>query len=215
MGEVKGNGNLDELIVTNSYPVPFEEDREDKSVWYFDRIYADEMYRMIHKVNSLETVVGFYSTAKEVVACDKNIGDVVVSMGCRNPVLILADVNANDISPLTTCYRYDPLSTTRHWTHISHKMTPLEIEKVAVSYLSRQSKMVENYSGTLTEGEITMKQISNSTGELCKCLQSTRDFVAGIGDKLTVYDEKVLDQISDLCASWASVNNSSGSLSKE
>eukprot|EP00766_Chilomastix_caulleryi_P001334 gnl/Chilomastix_caulleri/2307.p1 GENE.gnl/Chilomastix_caulleri/2307~~gnl/Chilomastix_caulleri/2307.p1 ORF type:complete len:92 (+),score=17.24 gnl/Chilomastix_caulleri/2307:74-349(+) len=60
-----------------------------------------------------------------------------------------------------------------------------------------------------------MKQISNSTGELCKCLQSTRDFVAGIGDKLTVYDEKVLDQISDLCASWASVNNSSGSLSKE
>jgi 26S proteasome regulatory subunit N8 len=59
MGEYGDNGVLD---VTNCYAVPFEEDKDDPSIWFFDHIYHENMYNMMRKINGREKIIGWYST---------------------------------------------------------------------------------------------------------------------------------------------------------
>ena len=50
------------LDVTNSFGVPFEEDKKDPNIWFLDHNYLENMYNMFRRVNAKERVLGFYST---------------------------------------------------------------------------------------------------------------------------------------------------------
>jgi hypothetical protein len=45
--------------------VPFDEDDKDKSVWFLDHDYLENMYGMFKKVNARERVVGWYHTGPQ------------------------------------------------------------------------------------------------------------------------------------------------------
>ena len=49
LGNWRSKGVLD---VSNSFAVPFDEDDKDKSVWFMDHDYMDNMYNMFRKVSS-------------------------------------------------------------------------------------------------------------------------------------------------------------------
>ena len=65
LGEKDKRGRID---VTNSFGVPFEEDKRDPNVWFVDHNYVEEMANMFRKVSGKERVVGFYSTGCVIVA---------------------------------------------------------------------------------------------------------------------------------------------------
>lgn len=59
MGSYGDNNVLD---VTNCYAVPFEEDLQEPSVWFFDHIYHENMFNMMRKINGNEKIIGWYSS---------------------------------------------------------------------------------------------------------------------------------------------------------
>ena len=50
---------------TNSFAVPFEEDKNE-GVWFLDSNYLENMFAMFKKVAAKEAIVGFYSTGPKV-----------------------------------------------------------------------------------------------------------------------------------------------------
>ncbi|KAH8019545.1 hypothetical protein HPB51_019972 [Rhipicephalus microplus] len=54
LGSWKEKGVLD---VSNSFAVPFDEDERDKTVWFLDHDYLENMYSMFKKVNGKSLVV--------------------------------------------------------------------------------------------------------------------------------------------------------------
>ena len=62
MGEYGDNGVLE---VTNCYAVPFEEDKDEPSIWFFDHIYHEQMFNMMRRINSREKILGWYSTGPQ------------------------------------------------------------------------------------------------------------------------------------------------------
>merc|ERR1712110_907321 len=49
-----------EIDISNSFAVPFDEDEKDPTVWFFDHQYLETMYAMFKKVNAKERIVGWY-----------------------------------------------------------------------------------------------------------------------------------------------------------
>jgi len=63
LGEYSDNNTLQ---VTNSYAVPFEEEKNEPDVWFFDHIYLENMYEMQNRINSRERIVGWYSSGPKI-----------------------------------------------------------------------------------------------------------------------------------------------------
>jgi len=74
MGEYGDKGVLE---VTNCYAVPFEEDKDEPDIWFFDHIYHENMYNMMRKINSREKIIGWYSTGPEIKKCDIAINEII------------------------------------------------------------------------------------------------------------------------------------------
>ena len=65
VGVLLGSTTYGVVDVTNSFAVPFEEDKSD-GVWFLDANYLEEMAGMFRKVAAKEEIVGFYSTGPKV-----------------------------------------------------------------------------------------------------------------------------------------------------
>lgn len=87
--------------ITNCYAVPFEEDRNDNSVWFLDHNYHEVMLSMLKKVNAKEIVVGWYTTGTKFKSHDVDINEVMRKY-CTNPVLVVIDVEHSDELALPT-----------------------------------------------------------------------------------------------------------------
>jgi proteasome lid subunit RPN8/RPN11 len=74
MGEYGDKGVLE---VTNCYAVPFEEDKDEPDIWFFDHIYHENMYNMMRKINSREKIIGWYSTGPDIKKCDIAINEII------------------------------------------------------------------------------------------------------------------------------------------
>jgi len=74
MGEYGDKGVLE---VTNCYAVPFEEDKDEPDIWFYDHIYHENMYNMMRKINSREKIVGWYSTGPDIKKSDIAINEII------------------------------------------------------------------------------------------------------------------------------------------
>mgnify|MGYP003905828309 FL=1 len=74
MGEYGDNGVLE---VTNCYAVPFEEEKDDENIWFFDHIYHENMFNMMRKINSREKIIGWYSTGPDIKESDIQINEIL------------------------------------------------------------------------------------------------------------------------------------------
>ena len=66
-----------ELDVSNSFAVPFDEDEKDPTVWYLDHQYLEQMYAMFKKVNAKERILGWYHTGPKLHPNDVAINDLI------------------------------------------------------------------------------------------------------------------------------------------
>ena len=98
MGEYGDNGVLD---VTNCYAVPFEEDKDDPSIWFFDHIYHENMYNMMRKINGREKIIGWYSTGPQIKRSDIEINEILRRYN-TSPVFVVIRVNYEEQISLPT-----------------------------------------------------------------------------------------------------------------
>lgn len=69
-------GNNYTINVTNSFALPFEEDRENDNVWFLDHNYINNMYDMFKKINAKEKIVGWYHTGAKLNSSDLKIHQI-------------------------------------------------------------------------------------------------------------------------------------------
>jgi len=98
LGEYGDKGMLE---VTNCYAVPFEEDKDDPSIWFFDHIYHENMYNMMRKINGREKIIGWYSTGPDIKRSDIEINEILRRYN-TSPVFVVIRVNDEEQISLPT-----------------------------------------------------------------------------------------------------------------
>lgn len=141
---------------TNSFAVPFEEDRKNPAVFYLDHNYLENMLGMFRKINAKERVVGFYSTGPQIRPNDLRIHAIMkrfLPAGTSTPpVFVIIDVRPDRQSIPTTAYRVveeldvkDNKVTTsssdsqvhKTFAHVPSLIGAMEAEEVGVEHLLR------------------------------------------------------------------------------
>ena len=77
--------------ITNCYPLPFEEDPQDKKVWYVDHVFNEKMFEMFQQINSKEKIIGWFSSGPKIRPHDIEINEVFRKY-CDKPVFVIIDV---------------------------------------------------------------------------------------------------------------------------
>lgn len=78
--------------MTNCYAVPFEEEKDDDSIWFFDHIYHEKMYNMMRRINGKEVIIGWYSTGPEIKKNDIDINEILRKYN-TSPCFVVIRVN--------------------------------------------------------------------------------------------------------------------------
>lgn len=85
------------------YPVPFEEDDKDPSVWFLDHNYVESMNEMFKKVNAREKLIGWYHSGPKLRASDLKINELFKRY-TPNPLLVIIDVQPKEAGVPTDAY---------------------------------------------------------------------------------------------------------------
>jgi 26S proteasome regulatory subunit N8 len=155
VGTLLGEYEKGVLNITNCFAVPFE---EDKSIWFLDHIYHEDMYGMYRKINAKEKIVGWYSSGPRIKKADIEIHEKF-RLYNTNPVLVVTKVQENDsLSIPTEAYSSieevnDEGQLVKNFIHIPSSIDASEAEAVGVEHLLRDIKDV-------SVGDLS-KQVSN------------------------------------------------------
>ncbi|XP_063933653.1 26S proteasome non-ATPase regulatory subunit 7-like [Zophobas morio] len=150
LGSVKNNV----LDVSNSFAVPFEEDRTNPKVWFVDHNYVENMYYMFRKINAREKLVGWYHTGSSLRQNDLEINELFKRF-MSNPLLCTIDVQPKEEGLPTSAYMAveeindDGSPTMKTFAHISSEIGAEEAEEIGVEHLLRDIK--DTMTGTLSQ----------------------------------------------------------------
>ncbi|KAH6945437.1 hypothetical protein HPB50_008448 [Hyalomma asiaticum] len=133
LGSWKEKGVLD---VSNSFAVPFDEDDKDKTVWFLDHDYLENMYSMFKKVNARERIVGWYHTGPNLHPSDIPINELVRRY-CSTSVSICCFVHKIRAhrNCLNLVYKCDGTPTTKTFEHVPSEIGAEEAEEVVIGTL--------------------------------------------------------------------------------
>jgi 26S proteasome regulatory subunit N8 len=144
VGVLLGESDKGRVDCTNSFAVPFEEDSRDKTVWFLDHDFLEEMAHMFKRINVREKIVGFYSTGPLIKPADLNIADLV-SNYCKNPVFAIIDIRAEreeEGLPVKAYSTVEKVSesggeTEKVFKYIRSEVGAFDAEEVGVEHLLR------------------------------------------------------------------------------
>ena len=92
VGALLGEVEKGVLQVTNSYALPFE---EDKDIWFMDHVYHEDMFCMFRRINAKEKIVGWYSSGPTIKKPDIEINEKFRAYN-SNPVMVVTNVQEDD-----------------------------------------------------------------------------------------------------------------------
>lgn len=165
--------NTDEIHVTNSYALPFEEDPRDPKVWYLDHNYHEQMYLMFKKINTKEKIIGWYSTGPSTKVADLDIHELFRRY-CADPLYLIVDVTADDLeclsSPITAYFSMDEPNNIlrKKFVHAPCTVGAFEAEEVGVEHLLRDlkntsiSSLITQISDTINSCKILVSKLKES-----------------------------------------------------
>jgi 26S proteasome regulatory subunit N8 len=142
LGEYGDQGVLE---VTNCYAVPFEEEKDDQSIWFFDHIYHERMFNMMRRINGREKIIGWYSTGPDIRQSDIAINEILRRYN-TSPCFVVIRVNDEEqISIPTEAYFSEEQTDSngqinRQFIHIPSTIGATEAEEVGVEHLLRDIK---------------------------------------------------------------------------
>ena len=204
--------------MTNSFGVPFEEDKKDPNIWFLDHNYLENMYGMFRRVNAKERVLGFYSTGPGIRPADLNIDALFrrLEFGPKHPVLVVVDIKPDAQGVPVKAYRtVDTLAEKegrddqegggaegggqRTFVHISAETGATEAEEVGVEHLLRD---INDPSKSTLGGKIAHK--AHGIKELTRRLEKMRDYLQAVLDgKLEARLRRIHDVISQFLSAVA------------
>lgn len=186
------------LDVSNSFAVPFDEDDKDKSVWFLDHDYLENMYGMFKKVNARERVVGWYHTGPKLHQNDIAINELVRRY-CPNSVLVIIDAKPKDLGLPTEAYiaveevHDDGTPTSKTFEHVPSEIGAEEAEEVGVEHLLRDIK--DTTVGSLSQ-KIT-NQLQGLKG-LNAQLKDIKNYLQKVGDGKLPINHQIVYQLQDI-----------------
>ncbi|KAG9509544.1 26S proteasome non-ATPase regulatory subunit 7, partial [Fragariocoptes setiger] len=189
------------LDISNSFGVPFDEEDVDKSSWFVDQGYLDNMYQMFKKVNSREKIIGWYHTGPKLHQNDIAINDLVRKYSGPNSVLVIIDAKlSQDFSDLPTKAYYaieevhdDGTPTSKTFEHVASEIGAEEAEEVGVEHLLRDIK--DTTLGSLSQ-RIT-NQLSGLRG-LSAQLDDIRNYLDMIVDGKLPVNYSIIYMLQDI-----------------
>ncbi|OEH77161.1 mov34 mpn pad-1 family protein [Cyclospora cayetanensis] len=134
----------DEWHATNSFAVPFEEDPKDPAVWFLDSDYLEQLFIMFKKVNTMERILGWYSTGTAAKPQDLDIHEIF-RKHCPNPFYMLVDVEPKDmvVPAKAYCTIEEPTNSKafrKSFVYVPCTIGAYEAEEVGVEHLLRDTK---------------------------------------------------------------------------
>lgn len=186
------------LDVSNSFAVPFDEDDKDKSVWFLDHDYLENMYGMFKKVNARERVVGWYHTGPKLHQNDIAINELIRRY-CPNSVLVIIDAKPKDLGLPTEAYiaveevHDDGTPTSKTFEHVPSEIGAEEAEEVGVEHLLRDIK--DTTVGSLSQ-KIT-NQLMGLKG-LNAQLKDIKNYLQRVGEGKMPINHQIVYQLQDI-----------------
>lgn len=186
------------LDVSNSFAVPFDEDDKEKSVWFLDHDYLENMYGMFKKVNARERVVGWYHTGPKLHQNDIAINELIRRY-CPNSVLVIIDAKPKDLGLPTEAYiaveevHDDGTPTSKTFEHVPSEIGAEEAEEVGVEHLLRDIK--DTTVGSLSQ-KIT-NQLQGLKG-LNAQLKDIKNYLQKVGNGQLPLNHQIVYQLQDI-----------------
>lgn len=187
--------------------VPFDEDDKDKSVWFLDHDYLENMYGMFKKVNAREKVVGWYHTGPKLHQNDIAINELIRRY-CSNSVLVIIDAKPKDLGLPTEAYQAveevhdDGSPTSKTFEHVPSEIGAEEAEEVGVEHLLRDIK--DTTVGTLSQ-RIT-NQLLGLKG-LHSQLKEIRNYLIQVSNADMPINHQIIYQLQDIFNLLPDINN--------
>ncbi|KAL2875973.1 proteasome regulatory particle subunit [Colletotrichum sp. CLE4] len=147
VGVLLGSNDGNNVRVSNSFAVPFEEDEKDPSVWFLDHNYVEGMNDMFKKVNAREKLIGWYHSGPKLRASDLEINELFKRY-TPNPLLVIIDVQPKEAGVPTDAYfaveeiKDDGTTTSRTFVHTPSIIEAEEAEEIGVEHLLRDIRDV-------------------------------------------------------------------------
>jgi 26S proteasome regulatory subunit N8 len=173
VGVLLGRTNAGTVDITNSFAVPFEEDKKDPDVWYLDHNYLATMETMFRKVDAREYVVGFYSTGPKIRANDLQIEELMRKYVAQ-PIFVIIDVRQDHEGVPVKAYmavetlQEDGKETKLAFSHLTAVIDATESEEVGVEHLLRDinDPTVSTLAGTIRHKMTALKGLKSSLEEM-------------------------------------------------
>ena len=190
MGEYSDKGVLE---VTNCFAVPFEEDKDDPTIWFFDHIYHENMFNMMRRINGREKIIGWYSTGPDIRKSDIEINEILRRYN-TSPVFIVIRVNdENNISLPTEAYftkeeTDNNGAINRQFHHVVSTVSATEAEEVGVEHLLRDIK-------DASQGQLSKEVINKINGlkELAKKLNLMKEYLEKVIEGKYRYNQSIVE----------------------
>ncbi|KAL9586592.1 MAG: hypothetical protein Q9212_000787 [Teloschistes hypoglaucus] len=147
VGVLLGQNDGQNVRVSNSFAVPFEEDDKDPSVWFLDHNYVESMNDMFKKVNAREKLIGWYHSGPKLRASDLEINELFKRY-TPNPLLVIIDVQPKEVGVPTDAYfaveeiKDDGTTTSKTFVHTPSIIEAEEAEEIGVEHLLRDIRDV-------------------------------------------------------------------------
>ena len=216
VGVLLGSVSRGHVDATNSFAIPFEEDRKNPAVFYLDHNYLENMLAMFLKINAKERVVGFYSTGPQIRPNDLRIHALLnrfLPAGTSTPpVFVIIDVRPNRLSKPTTAYcvveqlevkdknASSDSQVHKTFAHVPSLIKAMEAEEVGVEHLLRDinDPTISTVASLIKAKIAALDTLADKLVEMKDYLESVTKGKKRINQEIVANMQKMLNLLPNL-----------------